>query len=168
MNKIIEKLKFIMPSTRNKCLVTLFLYFSCVFLAFTQINAFNISNAWLTILACLGCGLLALIVLLGLIFSLPKFLNATINSAQYFVVFCIIFGVELLLFSVFSFIFMLISPIMFLIAGMIMFIAIAWFNILFEFKYLVPLIGNDIKILNTIKLYNILIVCIVLLLWFIF
>lgn len=167
MNKLIEKLKFIVPSTLNKILFSLFLYFSCVLLSFTQINSFNISSGFLTILSCFGLGLGAFLVIQGLIFFLPKFLNASINYSQYYIVFCVIFAIEILLFGVVSFVSMLISPILFLILGMIFFIAIAWFNILFEFKYLVPLIGNDIKNLNTIKLYNILLVCIILLVWFI-
>ena len=167
MNKLIEKLKFIVPSTVNKILFSLLLYISCVLLCFTQINSLNIYSVGLTILTCFGIGLFAFLIVQGIIFFLPKFLNANINYSQYYISFSIIFAIELLLLSFVSFFSMLISPILFLILGMVFFIAIAWFNILFEFKYLVPLIGNDIKILNTIKLYNILIVCFVLLVWFI-
>jgi len=168
MNKLIEKLKTLLPSNANKIIFTIILYFTCTLFSFTFINTFNISSVGLTILVTFICGLILLCIMEAIIMLLPRVLNANFNISQYYVVFHIIYSIELFLFCLISFLSNLYSPLLFLVLGMLIFIGLCWFNIIFQFNYFSGLIKNKkTKILQTVKIYNIFIISTVLIIWFI-
>ena len=167
MNKLVEKFKTIVPRTRIKILFVIALFFACSLLAFTFVNVFNLPNALLTILASFGCGAVLCAILEGLIFLLPKFIQSNINVPQYFVIFTLLFAIEILILAICYFFLMLAHPVVMLFVGLALFIACIWFNILFENAYFAPLGEKKDKIFNNIKVFNIMLTSIVLFVWFI-
>lgn len=167
MNKLVEKFKTIIPTTLVKILFVVALFFSCSLMAFTFINTFNLSNAFITIIVSFGIGLALCAIIECIIFLLPKFIKSNINVPQYFVIFTLLFAIEIAILALCFFFMMLAHPVVMLFVGLVLFIACIWFNILFEYAYFAPLGENKDKILNYIKIYNIMITCIILFIWFV-
>ena len=167
MSKLIQKFKTIIPNTQVKVVFALLLLFSSCCLSFTFVNAFNLSSAWLTLLVTFAIGILLCALTIGIIFALPKFIKSNINIEQYYIIFTLLFAVEIFILSLCLFLMMLLSPLVFLFFGMALFIGITWFNIIFEYNYFAPLSEKSEQIILSIKLYNIIVVCVILFVWFI-
>lgn len=165
MNKLIEKLKQILPSTKNIILSHLALFIACFALAFVHINNFNISNVFLTFLVCFCIALVIEAICALIIYLLPKIIKVPLFKLQYITISTYLFAIEIALLSLISFLLYLLSPIAFVIANIILISIIAAFNIVFLYNYGSEITQNKQKLLTTIKFYNIIIVLIVFAVW---
>ena len=167
MLKLVEKLKTILPTNVTKILFPILLYIACSCLTFVYINFLQIHSVGLTILAIFGIGLGVFIVVESLILLPLKFVIAPINIPQYFVIFNLVFAIEIFALACTHFVSMLISPYLYLIIGLLSFFICAGMNISLEYNMYNEITKDKIKYLNFVKIYNISIVSIILVVWLI-
>lgn len=167
MNKLIEKLKTILPLTRSKIIFSIVLFVTCYLFSFLFINSINNPSVGLTILINFVPTIIIFAFLTALNILIPKILKAQVNKIQNFIIFNIVFAVELLSYTIVMFCINLILPILFPFISTILLVSLCWLNIIFQFKFYAPLIGNENEVLYKIKFINILILTMVLVVWFI-
>lgn len=167
MNILIEKLKSLLPTKKHKLLSSALLLLACIFFSFLFINSLYIRRTSLTLLATIGIGFgIYLFANLALCIS-RKLMPQTINQPQYFMIYSLVFAIEIFSLSFMSFISILISPYLFYIVFLICIFCITGLNIVLNYKMYNEVVKDKNKFLNNIKTLHISSILLVFIVWLI-
>ena len=167
MNKIIETINKIKPTKKNFILCMLLLFVASTIFVIPFINAFVIRELFPTILACVGFGLVVLLIILFCIYSFKHTQSyLTLTYGEIFVELAIPLSVELVLFAIISFLSMMIPP-LFVAIGIVILLILCGLNIELTFKLFKDKTQNQIGFYKFVKSFNIVLISILVVIWLI-